>query len=485
MASPIPDNLKKVYMIGVCGSGMAAAALMLKEAGYEVSGSDDRAYPPMSVLLAESGVKIYSGYSAANLEESKPDLVIVGNAIRLANPEFAALARTTTPFVSMADALYRLFMSGRRRLAVCGTHGKTTTASMAAHMLEACGVSPGFFIGGIPLNFNLNGALGKSGSPFVIEGDEYDTALFDKRPKMLVYRPNAAVVTSMEFDHADIYPSFAAYKIQFEQLARSLGKEGSLILCADRTELFPLAELCAGEVLFYGVKERAADGASPALAAFDVREDGCMTRFKAVEADGTEREAAMPLFGLHNVENALAAALTASKAGVKIGDALAALETFKGVKRRQEIVASVAGVDVIDDFAHHPTAAEETILSVRRRFPGRRIIAAFDPRSNTSRRKIYEDKFAEALCLADAVFISSPEDMWKIPEGDRMDAQRLADKINGAGGKSAACADADEIAAEISALCKPGDVVLGMSNGGFGGFYAKIKSALEKKAETW
>ncbi len=477
MAMPIPENPQRVHLIGICGSAMSALATMLKHKGIYVQGSDEKVYPPASTLLKEAGIPVYEGFSERHISNDI-DLVIVGNVVRITNPEFLSVARSTIPFISMSDALFRLFMKGHMRIALCGTHGKTTTTAMTTHILHTAGKEPGFFIGGIALNFQTNGRAAKEKAPFVIEGDEYDTALFDKRPKMLVYKPHVAAVTSMEFDHADIYPNFDAYKRQFEILAQTMPKDGTLILCADRNELKDIANSATCNVLTYTTNPNSAWDEQAYLQAKNIHSNESGTNFDIFKNGKPIASVQMKAWGNHNVQNALAAIIAAEQAGVPIEESAKALETFMGVKRRLEIRMEKNGTILFDDFAHHPTAVETTLNALRARYPSKRVIAVFDPRSNTSRRKVYQHAFAKALSVADLVYIKSPEDMWKIPEEERIDIEQLANELKANKTEAKAAESVDEIVEEISKNLTGNEVIIGLSNGGFGGFYEKMESAM-------
>ena len=467
-------------MIGICGTGMGALAQMLQQQGYAVQGSDEKAYPPMSDVLASKGITVLEGFSADNLEP-RPDMVIVGNVVRISNPEFQAVACSTIPFVSMADAMLRLFMKGRPRMALCGTHGKTTTTALTAYMMDATGMNPGYFIGGVPGNFDRTARAGGAKAPFVIEGDEYDTALFDKRPKMLAYHPHYAVITSIEYDHADIYPTEESVFLQFELLAGQLPETGALALCANRTELRRIADKAGPTpVRWYGVGDEE-EGADWHLRAGEVSSGDTGTVFRLYRDGACLCRVAMPMWGEYNIQNVLAALAMVECAGGDIAAAAETLPGFRGIKRRQEIRATLGGITLIDDFAHHPTAVEVTLAGLAQRYPGRRMIVAFDPRTNTSRRSVFQQRFARSFDHAAAVFIASPEDMWKIPEDDRIDLAALVAAMRQRDIDARSFGTVDEIVDAVAELAVSGDIVVGLSNGGFGGFYTNMAAALKKK----
>jgi len=453
--------------------GIAAIASAL---GHRVTGSDQNVYPPMSTQLEKLGITLFQGYSAGQLD-SNPDIVIVGNAMSRGKPVVEAMLDRGMPYVSGPQWLSEQVLQGRHVIAVAGTHGKTTTTSMIAWILEHAGLSPGFLIGGVPANFDVTARLG--GSPyFVIEADEYDTAFFDKRAKFVHYRPRTAVLNNLEYDHADIYPDVAAIRWQFHQMLRMVPQSGRLIVNAADAELArTIAQGCWTPIDTFELRAPGAAGASPAAV---VAQGG--SRWSAVLAAGMDADRfeilrdgqragrlEWNLLGQHNVMNALAAIAAAGQAGVEPAQAVRALSKFDGVKRRMEVRGSVGGVTVYDDFAHHPTAIEATLAGLRTRVGAARIIAVLEPRSNTMKLGVHRDQLARSLRGADQVWFFQPKDLgWNIQDQVAL----LAGRVNFSG-------DVDDLAARIASVTRSGDHVLIMSNGGFGGLHARLLEALK------
>lgn len=464
---------RRVHLLGVGGTGMGAFAYLLQQAGYEVTGSDQNLYPPMSEMLERWGIPALSPYDPANLDRARPDLVVVGNVIRRDNPEATAVRERGIPQVSFPQALGDLFLESRHAIVIAGTHGKTTTSSMVAHLLDAAGRDPSFLVGGVLGNFGTSARLGQ-GEDFVVEGDEYDTAYFDKGPKFLHYRPRTLIFTSCEFDHADIYRDTAHYESAFERLMEILPADGLVLACAT-TEAPPrIARQARCRVETYS----AAPGVDADWTAEILSTDEAGTRFRIRRQGEALLEASLPMGGRHNVENALSAFAACLSRGAdprKLTDGLAG---FRGVRRRQEVRGEVQGIRVIDDFAHHPTAVVETIAAVRATHPGRRLVAAFEPRSNTSRRSIHQEAYASSFDRADRVLIQSPLPHDRVPESERLDAEALCARIRERGIFATAHGSADEILETLVGECRPGDVVLVMSNGSFGGLVDRLLRSL-------
>lgn len=448
-----------IHLMGICGTGMGSLAGMFHTKGFRVSGSDQAVYPPMSDFLRDLGIHVQEGYKASNLNP-KPDLVVVGNVIRKINPEAVELERSGIPYISMPQALKRYFARGKTRIVVAGTHGKTTVSSMIAWILFKAGLDPGFMIGGLPKNFPRNHRVG-NGSLFVIEGDEYDTAYFDKQPKFLHYCPHVGVITSCEFDHADIYANLDRIKDQFRALVRLIPDEGSLIAFGGDLAVKEIAAAGKSPVCLYGE--------SPLMewsAETEARVQGGI----AVSVAHRGRKVAsgtLPVIGHHNVLNAVAAIAAANSVGVEPQTALDALASFQGVRRRQEIVGEHAGIVIIDDFAHHPTAVQVTCSGVKAAFPSRRLVAVFEPRTNTSRRSVFQTQYAAAFDSADMVVVRSPRDVEALAVDDRFDSQRLADDLTALGKYARAFESTDAILQFLLENLRRGDVVLIMSNGSF------------------
>jgi UDP-N-acetylmuramate: L-alanyl-gamma-D-glutamyl-meso-diaminopimelate ligase len=466
----IPASPRHVHLIAIAGVGMASLAGMFRAAGYRVTGSDQAVYPPMSTLLAELGIAFREGYRAPNLEP-RPDLVVVGNAMSRGNPEVEAMLAAGIPYCSMPEALMRFFMRDRRRAVVVGTHGKTTTSAMLSWVLHETGGDPSFMVGGASRNFPHNFRLG-SGSWFVAEGDEYDTAFFDKGPKFLHYDPDALLLNAIEFDHADIYRDLDHVKAAFRTLLERLRPSAVLAACADFPEVRNVVADSGRRAIFFGAAPNAAWRAE------DVRDDGTTTRFTVVGPDGQRLAATLPLPGAINVANAVGVIALTHAMGIPLDGVGAALATFRGVKRRQEVIAEGRGITVIDDFAHPPTAVTGTIAALRARYPGRRLWALFEPRSNTTRRRVFQDAFATAFAGADRVTFGAIHRRDQLPEDQRLSVDEVIAQLRARGVESETCEDPDAIAALVAGQVAPGDVVVLMSNGGFGGLASKLVAAL-------
>ena len=466
----------RIYLLGIAGTGMGSFAGLLRAAGHEVSGSDENIYPPMSDKLAEWKITTYTPYAAQNLERAKPiDLAVVGNVIRADNVEAKAVRRNGVPHLSFPETLSELFLASRHPVVVVGTHGKTTTTSLLAQVLRHAGRDPSLLVGGVPLNFNEGFRLGQ-GEHFVLEGDEYDTAYFDKGPKFMHYRPRTAIFTGAEFDHADIYRDTPHYESAFEKFFALLPEDGYAAACSGFQNWRRLAAFAKCKVESYCARDDIeADwnarwvNLGPSGASFEVDYRG-----KA------EIRVMLPAAGRHNVENALGVYAACRALGLKPDEIAAGLASFRGVKRRQELRGEARGVAVIDDFAHHPTAVRETIAAVAAQYPGRRLVAVFEPRSNTAMRKIHQDDYALAFKGAAEAIISQPGAIAKVPEAERVDARAMAQDITRAGVPARWMESADAIVETLARELKSGDVVLAMSNGGFGGIHDKLLHALAR-----
>jgi UDP-N-acetylmuramate: L-alanyl-gamma-D-glutamyl-meso-diaminopimelate ligase len=448
----------------------------LRKAGHEVSGSDENVYPPMSDKLAEWKIRVLTPYSADNVKPEDIDLAVVGNALRADNVEAKAARRRGVPQMSFPEALEELFLQARHPVVVSGTHGKTTTTALLAQVLMQAGRDPSLLVGGVPLNFNEGFRLGQ-GEHFVLEGDEYDTAYFDKGPKFLHYRPRTAIFTGAEFDHADIYRDIAHYESAFEKFFALLPQDGYAAACSTFPNWKRLASFAKCKVESYSARDDVeADwharwvNLGPGGATFEVQ-------YQAKP----EIRVDLPAAGRHNVENALGVYAACRALGLKPDEIAAGFRTFRGVKRRQELRGEIKGVAVIDDFAHHPTAVRETIAAVLAQYPGRRLVAVFEPRSNTAMRKIHQDEYAHAFRGADEAIISQPTAIAKVPESERVDAKRMAQDIAAAGTRARWMESPDAIVAALAKEVRAGDVVLAMSNGSFGGLHDKLLKALEAK----
>jgi UDP-N-acetylmuramate: L-alanyl-gamma-D-glutamyl-meso-diaminopimelate ligase len=469
----LPDCPVHVHLMGICGTGMGSLAGMFHQSGYTVTGSDEGVYPPMSDYLARLGITVSEGYSPENLVQ-RPDLVVVGNVIRRDNPEAKALDTLGIARTSMPAALNRYFIRDKTRVVVTGTHGKTTVSAMIAWILFQENLDPGFMIGGTLKNFRANHRLG-SGDYFVIEGDEYDTAYFDKRPKFIHYRPDVAVITSCEFDHGDIYDSLDQIKEQFRDLVAMVAPEGRLIACTDYPAIKELIPSPNGRVGTYG-NDHCTEWCATEVECSEKGMTTTVTQRGQKVARGT-----IPLLGFHNISNALAAIAASESIGVDPQKAMGALSSFEGVQRRQDVVGEVAGVLIIDDFAHHPTAVKETCSGVRQRFPDSRVVAVFEPRTNTSRRSFFQDSYVAAFVDADVVAVREPRDVERFPEGDRFSSAKLAKDLRSWGKDARAFDDTDGIAQFLKAELREGDVVLIMSNGSFDNIGPRLLDMLKER----
>ncbi|MEW6296571.1 MAG: UDP-N-acetylmuramate:L-alanyl-gamma-D-glutamyl-meso-diaminopimelate ligase [Thermodesulfobacteriota bacterium] len=471
--SPHPPTAH-VHLIAVAGVGMASLAAMLKERGYRVTGSDQGVYPPMSGFLAQAGIPVLQGYRAENLIP-RPDLVIVGNAVSRTNPEVTALLQTDIPYMSLPQALAHFFLDGKRPLVVAGTHGKTTSAALLGWVLERAGRQPGVLVGGVSKNFGRGYRLG-AGDFFVIEGDEYDSAFFDKGPKFLHYRPQGVVLNAVEFDHADIYRDLDHVKHAFSRLLALVPPGAPLLVCSDFPAALEVAQASQKPFMTFGLRRDAEWRAE------DVSDDGERLRFTVYHRRREVGRFASPLMGWMNVRNALGVCALCTALGLSAAEIAPGVETFLGVERRQELVGEAKGVTVIDDFAHHPTAVAVTIEAVRWRYPRRRLWAVFEPRSNTCRRRVFQKPLADALALADRVVIgpvyTKPQDPLKPDE--LFSPAELAADLRTRGKDAYSGQSIEDICDVLAAATCPGDVVLVMSNGAFGGLPRKLLAALRR-----
>jgi UDP-N-acetylmuramate: L-alanyl-gamma-D-glutamyl-meso-diaminopimelate ligase len=471
-----PGAVRRIHLVGVAGTGMGSFAGMLKAAGYDVTGSDENVYPPMSDMLRNWGIQALTPYSPANLDTAKPDLVIIGNVIRRVNPEATAVRERGIAQMSFPAALGSLFLDRSHSVVVAGTHGKTTTSSIMAHVLVAAGRDPSFLVGGVTQNYSGNYRVGK-GAHFVVEGDEYDTAYWDKGSKFLHYRPKTAILTSVEFDHADIFRDLPHYEATFDKFVRLIPKDGRLVVCAAYPNAVKLAQACPGQVVTYVAKEGAQADYTPR----NVRFGPEGARFEVLERGTALGEVLLPLSGLHNVENTLAVIGAARGLGLSFEEIAKGLASFQGVKRRQEVRAEVGGILVVDDFAHHPTAVRETIAAIRHRYPDRRLWAIFEPRSNTSRRNIHQEDYANSFTGATRASLKVPERHDKVPTGEELDVPRVCEDLKKQGIEADHAADVPSLVERVAREAKAGDVLLVMSNGAFGGFIDKLLVSLRAR----
>lgn len=461
-----------VHIIGICGTAMASLAGLLKQRGFKVTGSDAAAYPPMSDFLAGMAIPVAQPYSEANLKP-RPDWVVVGNAISRGNIELEHVLDERIPFRSMPDTLYDFFLRTREPIVVAGTHGKTTTTSMLAWIFQQAGKDPSFLVGGIAENFGSSFAL-RQGKHFIIEGDEYDTAFFDKGPKFLHYFPQAIILTSVEFDHADIYKDLDAVKTAFKRLVNLVPRKGKII-AYDASET---VNECVGKAFSpverYGLKPESFWQAA------ELQFEPECTRWRVLREGKPWAEFQFALAGEYNVLNATAAAAIASHYAIEPAVIAEALESFKSVKRRLEIKAEIDGITIIDDFAHHPTAIAATLNALRTRYPSARLWAIFEPRSNTLRRKVLQKDLIASLSLADQVVITPIFKPEAVPENERLTTASVVNGIKRGGKPARELADADAIVEAVAPDLQSGDVVAILSNGGFGGIYEKLPRKLEE-----
>jgi len=463
---------KHIHLIGICGTAMASLAGLLKQRGCKVTGSDNAVYPPMSTFLANLGIPVQQPYAESNLKP-RPDLVVVGNAISRGNPEVEYLLNERIPFQSMAQVLHEYFITGRESLVVAGTHGKTTTTSMLAWIFQTAGLNPSFLVGGIAENFGSSFAL-KQGKHIILEGDEYDTAFFDKGPKFLHYFPDSIILTSVEFDHADIYTDLAAVKTAFKRLVNLVPQRGVIIAADDTPNVRECVAKAFCKVESYG---KAADSHWRVT---DVEFLPTVTRWKLRRGGELFAEVQSDLAGEYNVMNATAAAALAAHYGVSAEAITEAIRSFRSVKRRLEVKAEVNGITIIDDFAHHPTAIAEALKALRSRYPKARLWAICEPRSNTLRRRVFQHELGESLAVADHVVLAKIFKPEAIAETDRLSTEQVVLELNAKGRPAYEAADADDIVTRIAPQLRPGDVVAVLSNGGFGGIYEKLPERLRQ-----
>jgi len=460
-----------IHLIGICGTAMASLAGMLKQRGFRVTGSDTAAYPPMSDFLASLDIPVHQPFAAANLEP-RPNLIVVGNAISRGNVELEHILNERIPFCSLPQILHDKFLRGKEVLVVAGTHGKTTTTSMLAWIFHSAGLQPSFLIGGIAENFGSSFALGE-GTHFILEGDEYDTAFFDKGPKFLHYFPDSVILTSVEFDHADIYKDLDAVETAFKRLVNLVPQRGKIIAHDTGDSLGRCLSRAFCPVERYGKTSAAAWQIS------NLKLDANRTTWSVINNSKPWADFEFPLGGEYNVLNATAAAALAASHGIPVDQIAAALKTFKSVKRRLEVKAQINGVTIIDDFAHHPTAIAATLTALRSSYRGARLWAILEPRSNTLRRNVFQSDLAESLSLADEVVIAAVFKSEAIPESERLDLDSVAAHVSRKGRRARVIADAESIVATISPEIRSGDVVAILSNGGFGGIYEKLPARLK------
>jgi len=463
--------MARIHFIGICGTAMATLAAMLKARGHDVQGSDHGVYPPMSDFLAREGIPAFDGYDASHIALDV-DRVVVGNAISRGNPELEDVLDRKIRYVSLPEAIRDEFLWQSRSIVIAGTHGKTTTTALAGWVLTACGQDPSVLVGGIALNFDGSYRLG-SGRDFVIEGDEYDSAFFDKTAKFLKYLPDIAVVGNLEYDHADIYPDLEALRVAFRRFVNLIPRTGRLILGVESEEAARLATSARCPVETFGVDVEADWRASA------VRPDAGRITFDLTVKGEPRGPVSVPLWGAHNVRNTLAAMAVGAATGLAVEDMARGLAGFKGVRRRLELRGVARDVSVFDDFAHHPTAILETLRAVRWSYPDRRVWAIFEPRSATSCRRIFQDDFTRAFdeSGADEVILASVFRA-SLPEHERLSVDEIVERLRASGRRARHIATVPEIVDTVAAEAGAGDVVVVMSNGGFDGIHDKLLAAL-------
>lgn len=457
----LSQQVKSVHFVGICGTAMASVAAAMQAKGVQVTGSDQNVYPPMSTFLAEQNVQVFSGYSEQNLSH-KPDLIVIGNAISRGNPEAEFVLDHKLRFCSLPELLRDYFIRGKRSIVVTGTHGKTTVTSLLTWVFEHNGLYPSYLIGGIPNNLG-RGALFTESEWFIIEGDEYDSAFFDKRSKFIHYLPEVGIINNLEFDHADIFENLDAIKTSFRNFIRLIPRNGLLLANGDDSNLRPLLNMTPCPVKRFGLEE------GNAVQAFNIRYGPTATEFE------------IPSFKFHsnllgelNVRNALAVVACAKHCGLKNHQIQSALDSFKGIKRRMEVRGIAGGVTIVDDFGHHPTAIRETLRALRLKYPHQKVHAIFEPRSNTSRRKVFQNEFARAFDDADSIIVSQVARLELLAPEERLDPDKLMQDLKSSGKASAYLPDVDAIVAHVAKTAQGGDVVCVFSNGGFGNIHTKL-----------
>lgn len=467
------SHVKRVHLIAICGTGMGTLAGLLKAKGFEVSGSDLNVYPPMSTQLRNQHIELQEGFDANRLKNK--DLIVVGNVISRGNVELEFALENKLPLMSLPEALKAFFLDEALPLTVTGTHGKTTTSAIATYLLDQCGKHPGFFVGGVLENYGKSFGIGIPGGPFVVEGDEYDSACFDKRPKFVHYTPKVGMITSIEFDHADIYRDLDHVVSVFKDFISAMAEDSVLIACGEDPIVQKIAPMCRGKVEFYG------EGTTHTWGAVVEAENENGIDFSLFHQNNSLGKFHSPLPGRHNLKNLLGVLAAISHFGVKPQVALQKLEGFKSVLRRQQVRGVVGGVRVIDDFAHHPTAVRVTLEALRKKYPKGRLWAIFEPRTATSRRSVFQDEYVKSFDHADVVVIAKPFDQRKIPEGERFSASQLVEDMKRRRENVHYLAEIEEILDFVKGNVQKDDTLAVMSNGGFGGIQEKLLKSLEEK----
>lgn len=469
---------KHVHVIGIGGSAMSPLAGMLRESGYRVTGSDSGVYPPASTFLEKMGISFFHSFDAAHLTPA-PDLVVVANIIARGNPELEEVLDRKISYRSLPEMLEEVFLPGKHSIVVSGTHGKTTTTAMLAWIFESAGRRPNFLVGGVAENFGKSYGLG-GGDEFILEGDEYETAFWDRGPKFFHYHPDDLIVTSLEYDHADIYRDFETYELAFRRLVNLVPRRGRVVIWGDTEESGPALRR-ATEKAFCPVETYGFSVGNDWVAS-DVAVDGEGMKFRVVHRGAAFGEFSLAASGRHNVLNSMAAMVVAQGRGIPASDIAKALSTFRSVKRRMDVKGEVGGVLVVDDFAHHPTAVKATIEAARARWPKRRMWAILEPRSNSMRRKVFQETLPAALALADRVILGGVFRAQQLGDENRMDPEVVAERVRALGKSARVFPGAEAIAERLASEAEPGDLLLVMSNGSFDGLCEKLVKKLETKA---
>ncbi|HLZ50878.1 MAG TPA: UDP-N-acetylmuramate:L-alanyl-gamma-D-glutamyl-meso-diaminopimelate ligase [Candidatus Acidoferrum sp.] len=470
MSSP-----KHVHVIGIGGSAMAPLAGMLREHGYRVTGSDSGVYPPASTLLEKLGISFFHTFDAAHLEPA-PDLAVIANIIARGNPELEEVLDRKIPYRSMPEILEEVFLPGRHSIVVSGTHGKTTTTAMLAWIFHTAGKRPNFLVGGVAENFGKSYGLG-GGEEFILEGDEYETAFWDRGPKFFHYHPDDLIITSLEYDHADIYRDFETYELAFRRLVNLVPRRGHVVIWGDTEQSGPALRRAA-EKAFCPVETYGFSIGNDWVASELTVEGGGM-RFRVTHKGKPFGEFVLAASGRHNVLNAMAAMVVAQGRGIGTGDLAKALATFQSVKRRMDVKGEVGGILVVDDFAHHPTAVTATVEAARARWPGRRLWAILEPRSNSMRRRVFQESLPRALALADRVVLGGVFRAQQLGDENRLDPESVAESVRALGKDAQVLAGSDAISDHLVRVAKPGDLLLIMSNGSFDGLCEKLLKKLK------
>src|SRR6266404_5424274 len=455
------SQIRSVHFVGICGTAMASTAAAMQEKGFQVTGSDQNIYPPMSTLLADRKIHVISGYAEQNLAH-KPDLVVIGNAISRGNPEAEFVLDHKLRYCSLPELVQEFFIRGKRSLVVTGTHGKTTTASLLTWVFEHNGLNPSYLIGGIPNNLR-QGARFTDSPWFLIEGDEYDTAFFDKRSKFVHYMPEVAIINNLEFDHADIFPDLKSIQTSFKHFIRLVPRNGMLLANGDDPNLATLLGVAHCPVKQFGLRE------DNAVRAFNLKLAPTASAFEIPSF-----KFHLNLLGELNVRNALAVVACAKHCGLANKQIQSAFDTFKGIKRRMEVRGIAGGVTIVDDFGHHPTAILETLRALRIKYPNQKIWAIFEPRSNTTRRKVFQNELVGAFDDADAVVVSQIARLELLAPEERLNPEKLMEDLKGSAKQAAYLPDVEAIVAHVAKNVQGGDVVCVFSNGGFGGIHGKL-----------